>query len=126
MRDRLASETTMERETRLHQMRVDQCTRLASEITEEREARLQQMSVDQRKRLASETLVEREARLQQMSVFQHDRLVSKTIEEREVWLQSCRDRLRQLQVVQSRLPLFEQHYFHTNMLGFHATMIWPH
>ena len=37
MRDRLASETTMEREARLHQMRVDQHNRLASE---EREARL--------------------------------------------------------------------------------------
>ena len=60
-----------------------------------------------------------------MSVDQHDRLAFTTIEEREVWLQSCRDRLRQLLVVQSRLPLFEPHSVRTNMLGFHAN-IWPH
>ena len=67
-------------------------------------------------------MIEREARLQQMSVFQHDRLASKTMREREVRLQSCRDRLRQLQVVQSWLPLFEQHSVRTNVLGFHADM----
>ena len=43
MRDRLATESAMEREARLQRMRINQSERLAAESTEEREARLQRM-----------------------------------------------------------------------------------
>ena len=73
-------------------------------------------------RLASETAEERTARLQQMSTNQHERLASETAEEREVRLQYYGDRHRDLQVVQSQLPLFEQCSVRTKMLRFHAHM----
>ena len=43
-----------------------------------------------------------------MSANRHERLASETAEEREVRLQYYSDRHRELQVVQSQLPLFEQ------------------
>ena len=89
------------------------------ETAEERTARLQQMSANRHERLASETAEERTARLQQMSANQHKRLASETA---EVRLQYYSDRHRELQVVQSQLPLFEQRSVHTKMLRFHAHM----
>ena len=59
--------------------------------------------------LAAETPEEREARLQHMSTFQHKRLAAETAEEREVRLQCDRQIHRDQQLVQSQLPLFEQH-----------------
>ena len=112
MRDRLAAETEEEREARLQYMR----DRLAAETEEEREARLQQMRV----RLAAETPEEREARLQQMSTYQREKLASESEAEREVRLQCDRQRHRDQQLVQSQLPLFEQHSIRTKMHKFHA------
>ena len=84
--DRLASKILVEKKaTGLLQVR----DRLASETTEERQARLQQMSVHQREKLASKTTKEREARLQQM----RDRLASEITEERKARLQRMHDRL---------------------------------
>ena len=48
-------------------MRTRQNERLAAESTADRDPRKQQMSASQRERLAAETTAEREARLQQMS-----------------------------------------------------------
>ena len=79
-----------------------------------REARLKQM----RDKLVAETTEEKEARLQQMRVHQLDRLASETAKEREVWLKYCRD----WRLVQSQLPLFEQHSIPTKMLRCHADM----
>ena len=66
------------------------------------------MSADQHERLANETAEERTARLRQISADQHERLENETAEEREAQLQYYSDRHRELQVVQSQLPLFEQ------------------
>ena len=115
-RDRLADETPDEREARLQYMR----DRLAAETPEEREARLQHMSTYQHERLAAETPEEREARLQHMSTYQHERLAAETAEEREVRLQCDRQRHRDQQLVQSQLPLFEQHSIRAKMHKFHA------
>ena len=52
-------------------MRIE---RLAAESTEEREARLQQM----RDRLAAESAVDREARLQRMRINQSERLAARS------------------------------------------------
>ena len=111
-RYRLDAETAEEREARL-QLRRD---RLAAETPDEREARLQYM----RDRLAAETPEEREARLQHMSTYQHERLAAETAEEREVRLQCDRQRHRDQQLVQSQLPLFEQHSIRAKMHKFHA------
>ena len=120
--ERLASETSEERTARLQQVSANRRERLASETAEERTARLQQMSANQHERLASETAEERTARLQYMSANQHERLASETAEEREVRLQYYSDRHRELQVVQSQLPLFELRSVRTKMLRFHAHM----
>ena len=103
-------------------MSANRHERLASETAEERTTRLQQTSANRHERLASETAEERTARLQQMSANQHERLASETAEEREVRLQYYSDRHRELQVVQSQLPLFEQRSVRTKMLRFHAHM----
>ena len=73
-----------------------------------------------RDRLAAETPEEREARLQHMSTYQHERLAAETAEEREVRLQCDRQRHRDQQLVQSQLPLFEQHSIQAKMHKFHA------
>ena len=86
-------------------MRATRSERLASQTSEERAARLQEMSARLRERLAFETAEERTARLQQMSANQPERLASETAEEREVRLQYYSDKHRELQVVQSQLPL---------------------
>ena len=49
------SQSTEEREARLHQLRVTQQQRIATESTEEREARLQQMRITQQQRIAEST-----------------------------------------------------------------------
>ena len=84
--ERLAAESTEEREARLQRMqepsqlerenvgsvqrmRINQSERLAAESTEEREARLQQMQ----DRLAAESAGERKARLQRMRINQSER-----------------------------------------------------
>ena len=103
-------------------MSANRHKRLASETAEQRTARLQQMSAKWHKRLASETAEQRTARLQQMSANRHKRLASETAEERDVRLQYYSDRHRELQVVQSQLPLFEQRSVCTKMLRFHAHM----
>ena len=116
--ERLVSETAVQREARLQSLR----DRLASETAEERTTRLQQMSANQHERLTSEIAEERTARLQQTNTHQRDRLVNETAEEREARLQYYSDRHRELQVVQSHLPLFEQRSVRTKMLRFHAHM----
>ena len=73
-RERLAAETTTERDVRLHQMSARQRERLAAETTTERDVRLQQMSILQRERLAAESAAERDIRLQRM----RDRLAAET------------------------------------------------
>ena len=80
------------------------------------------MSANRHERLASETAEERTTRLQLMSAIRHERLASETAEEREVRLQYYSDRHRELQVMQSQLPLFEQRSVPTKMLRFHAHM----
>ena len=118
--ERLAAETPEEREARLQHMSTYQHERLAAETPEEREARLQHMSTYEHERLAAETPEEREARLQHMSTYQHERLATETAEEREVRLQCDRQRHRDQQLVQSQLPLFEQHSIRAKMHKFHA------
>ena len=103
-------------------MSAQQREKLASETTEERESRLQQMSAQQRNRLASETAEERESRLQQMSAQQCDRLASETAEEEDIRLQCYSVRHREQIVVLSQLPLFEQRSVRTKMQRFHAHM----
>ena len=130
MRDRArrASQATEDREARLQQRRYrldaetaeEREARLAAETPDEREARLQHMSTYQHERLAAETPEEREARLQHMSTYQHERLAAETAEEREVRLQCDRQRHRDQQLVQSQLPLFEQHSIRAKMHKFHA------
>ena len=58
--------------------------RLAAETSEEREARLQQFSHFQCERLAAEASIEREARLRQLSASQHKRLLAAETERRQV------------------------------------------
>ena len=53
------SQSTEEREARLHQLRVTQQQRIATESTEEREARLQQVRVTWQQRIATESTDER-------------------------------------------------------------------
>ena len=57
-----------------------------------------------------------------MSTYQRERLAAETEEEREVRLQCDRQRHRDQQLVQSQLPLFEQHSIRTKMHKFHAHM----
>ena len=92
---------------------------MASETAEERTARQQQMSANWHERLASETVEERTARLQRMSANQQERLASETDEDRTARLQYYSDRHRELQVVRSQLPLFEQCSVRTKMSSFH-------
>ena len=92
--------------------------RLAAETTPEREARLQHMSTLQHERLAAETTPERDARLQQM----RDRLAAETTEERDARLECDRARHREQQTVQSQLPLFQQCSVQVKMRKFHANM----
>ena len=134
-RARRASETAEQREERLRKRRMRDRARRASQATEDREARLQQRRYRldaetaeerearlqlRRDRLAAETPEEREARLQHMSTYQHERLAAETAEEREVRLQCDRQRHRDQQLVQSQLPLFEQHSIRAKMHKFHA------
>ena len=74
-------------------MRTRQNERLAAETTADRDPRLQQMSASQRERLAAETTTERDVRLHQMSVLQRERLAAKSAAERDIRLQRMRDRL---------------------------------
>ena len=123
-----ASETAEQREERLRKRRMRDRARRASQATEDREARLQQRryrldaetAEEREARLAAETPEEREARLQHMSTYQHERLAADTAEEREVRLQCDRQRHRDQQLVQSQLPLFEQHSIRAKMHKFHA------
>ena len=55
-----------------------------------------------------------------LGTFQHERLAAETAEEREVRLQCDRQRHRDQQLVQSQLPLFEQHSIRAKMHKFHA------
>ena len=117
-RERLAAETDEEREARLRLLSASQRERLASETAEEREARLR----SQRERLAAQTAEEREGRLRLLSASQRERLATETAEEREARLQSDRQRHRDLEVVQSQLPLFRQHSVRSKILRFHGHM----
>ena len=54
-----------------------------------------------------------------MSANQQERLASETAEDRTARLQYYSDRHRELQVVQSQLPLFEQRSVRTKMSSFH-------
>lgn len=67
MRDRLAAESSEQREARLQQMSANHCERLATESVKRREARLLQLSTNQRDRLSDETVQQREATLQRAS-----------------------------------------------------------
>ena len=62
-------------------MRTRQSERLAAETTADRDARLQQISALQHKRLAAESVAERDIRLQQMSALQCERLAAETTTE---------------------------------------------
>ena len=55
-----------------------------------------------------------------MSTYQHERLAAETEEKRKVRLQCDRQRHRDQQLMQSQLPLFEQHSIRTKMHTFHA------
>ena len=89
---------------------------LAAETVEERETRLQQMRAHRHYVLAAETVEEREAWLQ----LRIDRLAAESAVQRNDRLQRDRDRHRQLQAVQSRLPLFDQQSAGKQMLKFRA------
>ena len=121
-RERLAAETAEEREARLLQLSASQRERLAAETAEERETRLLQLSASQCERLAAETAEEREARQLQWSASRRERLAAESAEEREARLQCDRQRHREQVVVQSQLPLFQQHSVRSKMLRFHAHM----
>ena len=121
-RERLAAETAEEREARLLQLSASQRERLAAKTAEERETRLLQLSASQRERLAAETAEEREARQLQWSASRRERLAAESAEEREARLQCDRQRHREQVVVQSQLPLFQQHSVRSKMLRFHAHM----
>ena len=109
---------------RLQQTSANRHERLASENCRREDGQTATVSANRHERLASETAEERTARLQQMSANRHERLASEIAEERdlEVRLQYYSDRHRELQVVQSQLPLFEQRSVRTKMLRFHAHM----
>ena len=81
--ERLAAESTEQREVRLLQVSVNQHERLATESTEQREARLLQVRANQRQRRAAESLEERENRLLQLRVNQRERLAAESLEESE-------------------------------------------
>ena len=104
------------------QLNASQRERLAAETAEERETRLLQLSASQRERLAAETAEEREARQLQWSASRRERLAAEFAEEREARLQCDRQRHREQVVVQSQLPLFQQHSVRSKMLRFHAHM----
>ena len=74
-------------------MRTCQSERLAAETTANRDARLQQISALQHERLAAESAAERDIRLQQMSALQRERLAAESTTERDTRLQRMRDRL---------------------------------
>ena len=80
-RARRGSETATQREVRLARRRIaDRSRRVSqSQSTEEREARLHQLRVTQQQRIATE---EREARLQQVRVTQQQRIATESTEER--------------------------------------------
>ena len=74
----------MQREVRLARRRIaDRSRRVSqSQSTEEREARLHQLQVTQQQRIATESTEEREARLQQMRITQQQRIATESTEER--------------------------------------------
>ena len=96
--------------------------RMAAETTEERETRLQRMRTNQRERLAVETPEERETRLQRMSTNQRERLAVETPEERELRLECYSTRYMEQQSVQPELPLFQHCSIQAKMRKFHANM----
>ena len=89
-RQRITTESTEERETRLQQLRVNQHRRIATETTEQREARLQQLRSNQQQRITAEIAEEREVRLQQLQVNQQQRITAETTEEQQARLQQVR------------------------------------
>ena len=114
---RIAAETTEERQARLQQVCINQQQRIAAETTEEQQARLQQVRINQQQRIAAETTEEREARLQQLQVGQQERLAYETPEETES--RRARDRQNHVQVDTSVRPLFSQSRVHSKMAQFH-------
>ena len=119
----LASETTGQREARLHQLRVTVQQRLASETAEQREVRLHQLSTMAQQRLASEIPEQREARLQQLTVTAQQRLASKTPEDREARLQQDREtHIQRRYPATSEFPLLQQPGVHSKMKTFHSKL----
>ena len=119
---RLPSETQEERVPRLQQLSLNQQQRLASETPEERAAWLEQLVVNQQQRLASETPEERAARLQQLVQNQQVRLCAENRQQREVRLQRDRIHHRNLQTVDTQLPLLHQPRVHSKMANFHLQL----
>ena len=104
-------DSSQDREERLRHRRERERARRANETAEQKERRLRQRRERDRARRATQVTEEREARLLQLSASKR---------EREARLQ-C-DRQREQVVVQSQLPLFQQHSVRSKMLRFHAHM----
>ena len=106
-------DSSQDREERLRRRRERERARRANETAEQKERRLRQRRERDRARRATQVTEEREARLLQLSASQR---------EREARLQCDRQRHREQVVVQSQLPLFQQHSVRSKMLRFHAHM----
>ena len=90
-------------------MRITQQQRIATESTEEREARLQQVRSTQDRRITTESAEEREAHLQQLRVAQQQRIATETSEEIEA--RCARDRRNHMDLKTAEVPLFQQTLF---------------
>ena len=101
-------------------MRVTQQQRIATESTEEREACLQQVRSAQDRRIATESAEEREARLQQLRVTQQQRIATETSEEIEA--RRARDRRNHMDLKTAEVPLFQQTRVHFKMRQFHSRL----
>ena len=104
----------------LQQLRFGEQQRIAAESTEEREARLQQVRSTQDRRIATESAEEREVRLQQLRVAQQQRIATETSEEIEA--RRVRDRRNHMDLEIAEVPLFQQTRVRFKMRQFHSRL----
>ena len=102
-------------------MRVTQQQRIATESTEEREARLQQVRSAQDRRIATESAEEREARLQQLRVAQQQRIATETSEEIEARRARDRRNHMDLKTADAQHSSSDYHGFIVSVVKINAT-----
>ena len=120
---RIAAESSEEREARLQLLRRNQEQRIAAETSEEREARLQLLRRNQEQRIVAESSEEREARLQQLRHNQQQRIASETLQETEARRQRDREsHVQQTSAVTSNQPELHQPMVQSKMSKFHSEM----